>query len=77
MSTDTPRPTPGPPVVDLKAWTATEALVIVNGTRVRVRRNRTGARWICDEHGSDTAPHCHHTEAAAAAPANPKKRTSR
>ena len=57
MTPHEPRPTPGPPVVDLKAWTDTEALVIVNGTRVRARRNRTGARWICDEHGSDSRRH--------------------
>lgn len=64
-------------VVNLKAWSDVSALVIVDGIRVQVRRSPSSVRWICDEHGTATAPHCEHTEAAAATPADPDKRRGR
>lgn len=55
-------------------WSDREALVIVDGERVRIRRTATADRWLCDEHGDRTElGHCAHTEAVAHAPADPSK----
>ena len=63
--------------VVVKAWSNRDALAIVDGTRVCIRRQRRSIRWICDEHGNDNHPHCPHLAALAATPADPDKRRER
>lgn len=46
-----------------------DAVAAVDGVRVRVRRNLTTVRWMCDQHGTGENPdHCEHTAALARTP---------
>lgn len=56
-------------------WDSTNALAVVDGVRVRIRRSRRAVRWMCDEHGTAPAPHCPHTTILADSPAPPEKRS--
>ena len=44
------------------------AVAIVDGVRCRARRSRTGTnvRRLCDQHGTQPAPHCRHLDREAA-----------
>lgn len=56
------------------AWNDLEALAIVAGSRVRVRRNPSGhARWICQRCGRGGEDTCPHTRALAAATPPPEQ----
>lgn len=58
--------------VEVLSWGPSEALALVDGTRVRVRRYKAAVVWICAEHGtSRNAPGCPHTAALADTPADP------
>jgi hypothetical protein len=59
--------------VDVIAWDRQSAVAVVDGIRVRIRRSQQGARWICDLHGTDEAPHCPHLQALADTPPPPEK----
>lgn len=52
--------------VRVLAWNHLEALAIVDGTRVRIRRiPGRRARWICQWCGRGSESHCVHTRALA------------
>lgn len=70
------RRTPGPDVRVL-GWSDRHAVGEVDGILVRVRRTKSGARWRCEQCGTQTQPHCTHTRALAAAPAREATRTRR
>lgn len=61
--------------VDLLVWTDTDALALVDGARVRIRRGPSGVRWCCSSCGEslDQPDHCPHTAALAASPAHHDK----
>lgn len=52
--------------VEVIGWSRHDAVALVDGVIVRIRRNRSTVRWICVQHGERTTPTlCRHTEALA------------
>lgn len=54
-------------------WDHRGAVAIVDDVRCRIRRRVHETRWICDQHGTQPTPHCHHLQALANQPADPAK----
>lgn len=70
----THRPDPAP-AVRVIGWDTRSAVALVDGVRCRVRRSASGRiRWVCDEHGTEATPHCHHLAAMAATSPPPDTR---
>lgn len=60
--------------VTVIGWSDSGAVAEVDGTRCRIRLNSTRVRWLCDEHGEHSEPHCPHLHALALTPGPPERR---
>lgn len=63
--------------VRVVGFNSRDALLIVDGIRVRIRKRPGRVTWLCDECGRFPAPTCPHQLAAAVTPADPSRMQAR